>query len=238
MKKVLYSVFLIALVLSLAGCASLKDESLSTITVSGSAEIKLSADIATFTISAESIQPKTDLARAETSSMINQAVDILSGEYGIDKKDISTNVISVSPYYTWKDNERVLSGQRGYQSIDVTLRDLSKYGAIFESLTKIDGISVSTAVLDRSDKNEGIEKVRRLAVENALKKASAYAEAAGVRIDGIVSISDGSNPTSYTYPRMLAASAKAEGFANDSTAYYAEDIKVSDSVTIVYKITK
>ncbi len=237
MKKVLYCLIVAISIVTLMGCVSTdRAETLSTVTVTASAELKLEPDVARFSISAEAVEATTDEARAKTSQMVNEAIGILTGTFGIEIEDITTNYINVNPYYVWKDSERVLSGQSASQSINVTLRDIDIYGEVFEALSKIDGISVSNATLDKLDKSEDLKSVRALAVKAAYDKATVYAEASGLKLASIISINDGSSPSS-SYPNVVMY-ARASYDSESSTAYYAGDITLSDSVTVVYQLAK
>lgn len=230
MKKI---VLALVILLSFVGCVSTSGEK-ATISVTGSAKIKLEPDVALFTVSAESIEETSEDARIKTSLMINRAIETLMNDFGVNKDDIKTNYIDISPYYEWQDNQRVLKGQRAGQSVDITLHDISKYGDVFSSLTKIDGISVSTASLDKMDKSKELIEVRKLAIEDAKAKAEAYAEASGVTITGILSIGAGGS-SGYSAPNVLYAKA-AMMDTESSTEFYSGSITVSDSVSVVYTI--
>lgn len=235
MKKGFYLILVIVSIFALASCASTK-ANISTVSVTASAEIRLQPDVARFSVSAESVESTTDEARAKTSQMVNQAVEILISRFGVDKSDIKTDFINVSPYYVWSDNQRVLSGQRASQSIEVTLKNIDSYGEIFEALAKIDGISVSNANFDKLDKSKDIENVRALAIKAAYEKASTYASASGMNIETVLSIADSTSP-SYSSNGLLMAKASLYD-AETSTEYYVGDIALSDSVTVVYKLSK
>lgn len=172
--------------------------------------------------------------------MINAAVSMLASDYGIGAADLSTSYIAVSPEYTWKDGEQILLGQRAEQSISVTLRDIAAIGDVYASLMSIDGISVSSPVLDKEDKAAEYRAARMRAVADAYSKAAAYAEAAGYAVGNLVSISDGSGAVPM-YARasnvMLSADAIAES-GGVVAAYYTDDIAVSSSVSVVWELDK
>ena len=235
MKRVMFSILVLSLVV-LVGCTSTAtvDQSVATLSVTGSAELKLQPDVARFTISAECVEATSDEAREKTSIMISQALDILMNKFGLPEANITTNYIDISPYYEWQDNQRVLKGQRAAQSLDITLGDISIYGDIFTSITKVNGLSVSTASLDKKDKSADMNEVRRLAVLDANQKAQVYASAAGVDIVGVISISSGSG--SVVYPRVNGVYKAAAMDMEAATEYYAGDITVSDNVSIIYEI--
>lgn len=211
------------------------------ISVSGSSEVKLDPDIAEFTVTASFVENSTDIARVRTADMAETVISVLEG-IGIAPEDISTGYISAGPEYAWDSEElrNVVTGQRATQSIDVTVRDLSLLGKVYDSLLKLDGIDVSSATLDRSDKSSAMEEARKLALEAAMKKAEGYAEVAGVTLGKPVSIREGSGTYSPAYgiqPRMLMANAALDMSAEalPSISYRTGDITVTASVSVEYE---
>lgn len=235
MKKALSLALSIIAIFLLSSCASIKSDT-PRVCVTGSSEVMLSPDIAKFRVSAESTKETTEEARAATSKMLNEALSILEHTFAISKDDIVTSYMNVSPSYSWKDDKRVIDGQCATGTISVTLHDIDKYGTIFEALSKIDGISVSNAELDKLDKSDDIEKARVLAIEAAYDKANTYAQASGMRIKSILSISDGSYD-SYSYSNAMLSNGMMYK-AESSTMYYVGKITISDSVTVVYELEK
>ena len=237
MKKALVAALSLSLIL-LASCSTLDNESASVISVSGTSTVYMSPDTASFTVSAEAVKDTTDEARNAVDGIITEAVKVLKDEYGVSDEDIRTNYLSLSPEYTYIDNQRVLTGQRGYQSIDISLSDIDTIGSIVEDLSKINGISISSITLDKSDKSEEIAEARTLAVKNAIEKASTYASAMGKELGDVVSISDSSTPSYYASPLRLEAASFASSADNASykTTFYSYDLSISDTISMVVEI--
>lgn len=237
MKKILIAFLSLSLIL-LASCSTVEKSDASIISISGTSTVYMSPDMASFTVSAEAVKDTTDEARNAIDGIITEAVDVLEEKYAVSAEDIRTNYLSLNPEYAYVDNQRVLTGQRGYQSIDVTLGDIDIIGAIVEDLSKINGISISSITLDKEDKTEEISQARSLAVRNALEKAATYAEALGRELGAVVSISDGSTPSYYASPLRLEAASfapSADG-ANYKTTFYSYDLSVSDSISMVVEM--
>ena len=236
MRKGLIIVLSLALLLS--SCATSTGGDSSTISVSGTSTVYMEADSASFTVSAEAVKETTEEARNTIDGIITEAVNILKEKYGVKTEDIKTNYLSLSPEYAYVDNQRVLTGQRGYQSIDVSLDDITIIGSIVEDLSKINGISISSITLDKADKSAQIAEARRLAVEDAMEKASTYAAAVGKTVTDVVSISDGSSPMPKVNSLRLEAAAFAPvaDDASYSTTLYSYDLSCSDSVNLVVTI--
>ncbi|MBQ0072222.1 MAG: SIMPL domain-containing protein, partial [Spirochaetales bacterium] len=244
MKKIfLLAMVLAAVVLvSLTGCTTLKsgDAYVSTVTVSASGSASAQPDIATFTITAEMVKPTTEEARNASSEMIASAVAFLKDEFHLEDEAIKTLSMNFSPYYEWIDGVRTLVGQEVWQSIRITLEDnLDDAGRIYDRLSVLDGISVSSVSYSRKDNSKELEKARMNAVENARAKAEAYAKGLGLKVGEALSISDGTestpvyraNKTTYMVEAAMVADA-----SYTSTTYYTGDITVSDSVSVVFRL--
>ncbi len=206
------------------------------ISVTGSAEVSVRPDTATFTVTATAIRDTTDEARTAVSSMINEAAEILETSFGVPADSISTSYISAYPEYRWEDGEQILIGQKANESISVTIHDIEALGDIYTKLMGINGIGISDVSLDKEDKSAELEKARVDAVHDARTKAETYAGAAGVRIGDVISISDSSSSSVY-YPRAnIMYAMAADESASVSTEYRISDITVSSSVSIVYEL--
>lgn len=234
MKRTIWLV--IAVTVLLAGCASAKMPQ-AYIDVAGRSVVYMKADIATFQISAECIADTTDEARKGTDAIIGEAISVLKEKYSVSDENIETGYLSLSPYYVWIENERVLKGQRGAQSVNVTVSDISAVGNIVEDLSKINGISVSSISLDKKDKSAETEKARELAVRNALEKAETYAAAAGAKVGRVQVISDSGSDDVYTGSnRMYAMAAEATMDSASGTSFYAYNLSVSDTVYLTVEL--
>ena len=169
------------------------------------------------------------------SEELSEAEDFSAG---LDTEDIETSYISAYPEYQWKDDERILIGQRVSQSIEVKLHDIDAIGDVYTRLMSIDGISLSDVTLDKEDKSEEYREARMEAVHDAYEKASAFAEAAGVKVGSVISISDNSSYASpiYRSANMMLAAADSTAKVSAPTEFYSQEITVSATVSVVYGI--
>ena len=211
-----------------------------TISVSGSAEVSMKPDTAYFSITASFTEDTTEEARAKVAEMIGNAAGILTSEFGVSADDLSTSYISASPEYQWKDDERILIGQKAVQTLEITLHDIDSIGPVYDRLMSLSGISISDVTLDKEDKSEESRQARMDAVRDAYSKAEAFAQAAGVEVGSILSITDG---TSYGTPlyrsaNLMLASADAAYAEASPTVFYSGEITVSASVSTIYSISQ
>ena len=75
--------------------------------------------------------------------------------------------------------------------LEVTLRDVSKLGALLSTATAAGANNIWGINFDLADKRPLIEQARKQAIENALADAARVAALAGVKLGKIVSVSDG-----------------------------------------------
>ena len=237
--KMIAAIMLLAIAVMPLAAADIPDY-IPTISVSGSAEVSMKPDTAYFSITASFTEETTEEARAKVSEMIGNAAEILTSEFGLSADDLSTSYISASPEYQWKDDERILIGQKAVQTLEITLHDIDSIGPVYDRLMSLSGISISDVTLDKEDKSEEYRQARMDAVRDAYSKAEAFAQAAGVEVGSILSITDG---TSYGTPlyrsaNLMLASADAAYAEASPTVFYSGEITVSASVSIIYSISQ
>lgn len=235
---------MIFVVLLMSCATSERTENVPTVSVTASATVTVSPDTASFSISSEAIKPTTEEARNATSKMINDAIEHLKDEFGITDSELKTSYMNISPYYEWRDNERVLVGQRANQSVTVTLKnDLDKAGRVYDRLSVLDGISISSMSYSKSDTSAELNEAREKASKAALEKATAYAKGLGKEIGDAITVSDGTSlgvTTRSSNGPLLMMKADALMAAPEesyvSTTYYSGDLTVSAQVAVLFTL--
>lgn len=238
-KGLLIAMAVVLAVFMLTGCMTTKESEKSYITVTASSTVSVIPDTASFTITAEAMENTTEDARNTSSLMIASAVEILKDEFGITDDEITTNYMNINPYYEWLDGGRTLKGQKATQSLSITLKNgLDKAGKVYDRLSVLDGISISSISYSKLDTSEEESKAREEATKNALKKAQDYANGLSLEVGKLVNLAEGN--VSYSYSSyssnklMMAEAAVASDYS--STTYYAGDLSVSATVTAVFEI--
>jgi uncharacterized protein YggE len=162
-----------------------------TIEITGSGEVTLQPDIATFSIQVSEKAPTTKEAQSFANAKMAELLTVLRSN-GIAEKDISTTALNLRPDYEWVDNKQFLSGQIASQSLSVTLRDLPILGSLIDQLGSVSSIQLDSIRFDKEDKSEAIQEARKKAVDEAFEKAGMYAESSGMQIGKPITISESS----------------------------------------------
>lgn len=147
---------------------------------------------------------------------------------GVADRDIQTSSVSLQPQYKNRDNQDpVIFAYQASNTVTVKFRDVSKAGAILDILVREGANTISGPNLVLSKPDEAMDEARVDAVTKARARAELYAKAAGLRVDRILMITDGSapvRPMMMMANRGFAASADMEVMAGES--------EVTASVTV------
>jgi uncharacterized protein len=177
------------------------------ITVTGVGTITSVPDEASFTIGVQTQGSTAREALASNSEQMQRVIAAVKAA-GVAKRDSKTEDVSVSANYV---DEGRIDGYSARNSVLVTVRNLSKAGAILDAASNAGANEVYGPMLNRSDEEELQAKALRSAVENARQKAEALADAAGVRLGRVSAMTEGfsGGPQPYYDGAMLRKSSDA-----------------------------
>lgn len=205
------------------------------VTVHGHAEAKAEPDVAYATITVTTDSRDQITATQTNASKASQVIVTLK-KSGVADKDVHTSYYSVSPQYNYQANPPVRTGYQVSNTIEVTIRDLSKIGILFDKAAAAGATSVSGPQFDLADRQKSEGRALVAAVADARSKADLMAGAAGLQLGRLLSIADtnteSSGPVQPVYRQMLAASAEAA----PSTPIAPQQITVTADVTEVFAL--
>jgi uncharacterized protein len=163
-----------------------------TITMNGHGDIKAVPDIATVNAGVTTNAPTAAAALAANSARMSQVFAALQ-KLGTPDRNIQTSGFSVSPQYTNGDNNnpRHLTGYQVNNDVSVRLEDVTRVGVALDTLVGAGANQMNGIGFDIANPTPLLEKARIQAVADARARAQIYAQAAGVSLGGIVSISEG-----------------------------------------------
>ena len=152
----------------------------------------------------------------EATTANNQAMQALLTqlkEQGIDKRDVQTVQFDVSPMYQQEGPRRGrspnITGYRVTNQVSVRVRDLEKLGEILDLVVE-EGANQISGIQFSIDKSEELQdQARRLAIDDAKRKAAVLAEQAGAKVGRVLSIQDHAYEPRPMYGRAMAMAAEA-----------------------------
>jgi uncharacterized protein YggE len=156
------------------------------------------------------------------------------GAQGVAQNDIQTGQLMLEPAYNYNtpDGNPVMTGFIATQIVDVRVRDLGKLGEVLDAVVEGGANRVNGVTFDVTDPQAVSDEARRDAVDDARARAELYAEAAGVALGDLVSISES---TIYTPPMPMY---DARGGAEQAMAVPIApgELSMVTNVTVTYAI--
>jgi uncharacterized protein YggE len=152
------------------------------IAVSGIGKVYLTPDIATISIGIHSENESATRAVSEINAQAGAVTDRLS-EIGVEEEDIKISNFNIFPEEkAAEDGSQARTVYVVDNTVFVTVRDLDNLGVIMGSVVEAGANSIFGIQFDVADKTSALTQARRLAVQNAQKKAEELAKAAGVTL--------------------------------------------------------
>lgn len=202
------------------------------ISVTGTGQVDLPPDMATVRIGVTHQDEAAAAALQQTSDALAAMLERLTG-LGVAERDVQTSGLSLNPVWRDRPERQGQPAPWGFEAsnmVTVRLRDLEQLGAVLDALVsgganRLDGVSFGLQKPEAAQ-----DEARRLAVAEARRKAVLYAEAAGVSLGQVISLSE----TGAHQPRpqmMEMASMRA-----DSVPVAAGEVAIEAAVQMVFAL--
>lgn len=201
------------------------------ITISSQGSVKVVPDAVRINATSTNVAATSKEALAATAKTTAGVRAALTAAK-IDKKDISTQSVSVFPEYKYDNNTTVLIGYRASQSLTIVVRAAATAGDVVDSIVAAggDSLQLSGATPFVLDNSKAAIAARTTAVKNARAKAASYASLLGVKLGKVNYLVENSAPTPYV-PVMSVAKTEA-----DSTVVDLGEQDVTVSVTVQWSL--
>jgi uncharacterized protein YggE len=162
------------------------------IIVSGEGTVTAAPDMANVSIGVVARETTAQLAMDGIAAAGQSLIAALSAR-GIEPRDIQTQGVSLFPLTQGGETPQaqpVITGYEASTTVDVRVRDLDALGALLDEMVSSGANSLQGLSFDINEKGPLMDEARRAAVQDALARARVLAEAAGVTLGPIQSITD------------------------------------------------
>jgi len=178
------------------------------ITTRGTGTASAAADIVTVTLGVQTLGATASEALAANNESAAAVQEVLRGA-GVAAEDLRTAELTIYPSYS--DDGRTITGYQVGNRVTAVLRDLGGAGALIDAAAGAagDAIRVDGLVFGLDDDGEARTQARADAVTQAIAQARELADAAGVGLSGIVSITE--VPVEGPHPLPHAMEAAVDG---------------------------
>jgi uncharacterized protein len=226
---ILFPVLALALILSACGSAPVQPRTLS---VSGNGTVYLTPDTAYIYIGVHTDDADIAKAVSQNNTQTQALVDALTNA-GVASSDIQTSNFSV---YTNQNYDKMTGAVNGsYYSVDntvyVTVRDLSKLGSLLNTAVGSGANNINSISFDVADKSAALAQARQKAMQNASDLAAELAQTAGLKLDGIQTISYSDNSPMPYYASGMGGGSSAP---NASVPIQPGQTQIAVTVNVTY----
>ena len=239
-NKLVWIMLSIIAVLVLGACSGPSGQTVVTpqppqrmINVTGTGQVYLTPDVAYINIGVHTVADTVGDALKTNNSQATAVASSLK-ELGVDAKDIQTNAFNVYPQQQFGPQGEVIKTTYAVDNtVFVTVRDLSKLGQILDVVVQNGANSINGITFDVLDKTKALAQVRQIAVTDARQQAQQLADAAGVKLGNLISLSV------YTSNSPVPAFGGKGGVAANSAApvsVSAGQMVLSMDAALVYEI--
>lgn len=202
------------------------------LSLSAFGEVKVAPDMASITTGVS-----TEALTAAEAMRLNRekmsAVVAALRRQGVEQKDIQTSGLNLSPQYTYRDNQPpVLRGYQASNQVSVTVYQLDRLGAVVDAVVASGANQINGVSFGIRDPQAAEDNARREAVRRLRAKADLYAQATGMRIAGLKSLSEGGG---YSPPQPMFR-AMAANVVADSTPVEPGELTVRIDIQGVYEL--
>lgn len=202
------------------------------ITVTATGEASGAPDELRVSLGAEVTRPRADAALTASSSVAARVAAALKAA-GVAARDVRTSDLNVSAQYDSNDH---VTGWTARTSLEATLHDLKRAGAVLDAAIGAGGTSVRVDGLtyDLANPDPVLAKARTQAFQRAQERARAYAAAAGRSLGPVVQVveaaGDGTVEPASGALRVPAASAASGSFDPGALQPGSTDVSVTTTV--------
>ena len=205
-----------------------------TINVTGNAQVILAPDIAYISIGVHNEAKSAKEAVASNNSQTQAVIDAIKGQ-GVDAKDIQTTNFSV-----YQQEKFAPTGEdlglffMTDNTVYVTMRDITKIGAILDASIAAGANSIYGITFDVQNKDAALATGRDQAMADAKAQAESLTKAGGAILGDVQSISYySSSPSPIYYDNKAAAAGMGGG---GSVPISTGQLTLTVSVSVTYAI--
>lgn len=199
-------------------------------------EVRTAPDMATISFGVVTEATTAAEAMRLNATRMNEVMAALR-RAGIEARDVQTSGLNLSAQYDYVQNEP--PRLRGYQvsnQVTVIINDLTRVGTTADAVVAAGVNQINGVSFGLKDPSAAENRARQIAVRNLQAKAALYAQALGVELAGIRSLSEGGGYSPQ--PQVMFARAEMAMDSGGSTPVAAGELTVRIDITGVYDLNR
>ncbi len=205
------------------------------ISVSSEGSVKVKPDMAIINVGVQTENTSSKVAQQDNAAKMDKVMKLLK-ESKIAEADIKTSQYTIYPIesYSEKDQRSYITGYRVINTLEVTIRDISKVGTVIDAVATNGANTVSNIRFTVADPDKYYLKALENATTKAKAKADVLAKQFGIKIGLPSQVNESGG--GYNPPVIYSAMDKvmAVNEAAPATAISSGELEIRASVSLVY----
>ena len=203
------------------------------LSISSSAESRRVPDVATISTGVVTQAADANAAMRANAVQMDKVMAAIRAA-GIAERDVQTSGINLNPQYRYIENQApAITGYQASNTVNVKVRDLSKLGKVLDAFVASGANQVNGPSFEVDKPDEAYDEARVEALKKAQARAKTYADALGLKVRRIVSISEGGASFPRPMPMIRAMAADA---TMKETAVSPGETALSVSIDVVFEL--
>ena len=202
------------------------------LTVAGEGHVDVAPDMAVISLGVTTEAKTAGAALAENNAAQAEILKALAAA-GVMPRDIQTTGLNLNPVWGGqpdRDGRQRITGYSASNIVTVRVRKLDDLGPLLDKVVTTGANQLNSLTFGLADPKPAMDEARKRAVADALHRAQLYADAAGVTLGSLVSLSEGG---SYQQPQpMFSRDAAMEA----AVPVAGGEVGIVASVSVTYEI--
>ncbi len=206
------------------------------LSVSAQAEARRVPDVATLSAGVVTRAGDANAAMRANAEQMDKVMAAIRAA-GIAERDTQTSGVNLNPDYRYEENKApVITGYQASNTVSIKVRDLSRLGKVLDALVASGANQINGPSFEIDEPEAVYDEARQAALKKAQARARMYAEALGLQVRRIVSISEGGG---FRPPVPMPMMAMARGRAEAAdTAISPGETALSANLDVVFELGK
>ena len=214
MRRIKVGFFLLSMFLLVTAADAGTDEYNRTLSVIGQGKAAAPPDMATVWTGVITQKPSAADALSANNEAMGKVMGVLKAQK-IAVKDIQTSSFNVTPEYRQDERGRQqpeIIGYRATNQVRVEVHSLENLGNVLDALVRSGSNQVSGIRFGIEDPADVLNRARKRAIADARSRAELYAQASGVRVGKVLTISE--QPIESAQPKSFRRVFAAESLSS------------------------
>ncbi|MEN2401274.1 SIMPL domain-containing protein [Flavobacterium sp. MC2016-06] len=201
------------------------------INVNGEGKVKIAPDQVCISATVETKGNNAKDVKKQNDEKMDAVLKFIK-KMNVPTADFRTKQVALNPQY---DYEKKKTSYNATQTVEIVLKDLSKYDELMEGLVqqginRIDNVSFESSKLAQYQ-----QEARKLAIKDAKAKADDYVSVLGQKVGKAFTISDNSQvyQPRPVYAAMKSMAMESAGASNETMAIGEIEITANVSVSFI-----